>query len=77
MVLAGTYPVSASGIGSTMERIRSPCPASMLASAMAIITAKARPTRARIFAMPRMKCTSKPYTRSSRELIRSSALLRL
>ena len=44
---------------------------------LAIMTARAKPTRVRIFANPRMKCCSKPKLWSMRLLIRSKALRRL
>jgi hypothetical protein len=44
---------------------------------MANMTAKAKPTRVRMFAKPRMKCRSKPKLLSMRLLMLSRALRRL
>jgi hypothetical protein len=69
------YPLAA--IGRTRERIWPMRPAFTCPRAMAIITARARPTRVCILACPRMKWRSKPKLLSMRLLIRSRALRRL
>ena len=60
------YPVSAKGIASTSERILSRCPARAWARARAIITVRARQTRALTRLCPRRKCRSNPKSLSRR-----------
>ncbi len=60
------YPVSAQGTASTSERIFSRRPARTWASARAIITVRASPTRAATRLRPRRKCRSNPKSLSRR-----------